>query len=153
MTTDLPGKAVQTQKIVLATVALIVGLTALFQLLQQALDAGAREGGSAAFGAVCLAFAFVWLVLGRSLQAVPATDLPEAEQLGFAFREAQWASLVAAAGLMGAMPYPPLVVWTSRVLFAWVLASCIETLLRRIAPILIPQGLIGNCPGLSSRFT
>ncbi|HEV8062288.1 MAG TPA: SPFH domain-containing protein [Gemmataceae bacterium] len=138
--TDLPGKAVQTQKIVLATVAVLVGLTALFQLLQEALDAGVREGGSAAFGAVCLAFAFVWLVLGRSLQAVSATDLPEAEQLGFAFREAQWASLAAAAGLMATMLYPPLVVWTSRALFAWVLASCIETLVRRIAPILIPQG-------------
>ncbi len=136
---DLPGTAVQTQRVVLATVAVLVGLMALFELLQQSLDAQPREGGSAAFGAVCLAFAFVWLVLGRTLQAVPATDLPEAEPLGFAFREAQWTSLAAAIGLMGAMLYPPLAVWTSRVLFAWVLALCVETLLRRIAPILIPQ--------------
>jgi regulator of protease activity HflC (stomatin/prohibitin superfamily) len=140
VTTDLPAKAVQTQKIVLATVAVLVGLMALFQLLQQALDAEPREGGTATFGAVCLAFAFVWLVLGRALRAIPEADLPGAEQLGFAFREAQWASLAAAAGLMGATLYPPLAVWTSRVMFAWVLGLCIETLLRRLAPILIPQG-------------
>ena len=136
---DLPGKAVQTQKVVLASVAGLIGLMALFQLLQQALDAEPREGGAPAFGAICLAFAFLWLVLARALLAISEAELPETAQLGFAFREAQCASLAAAAGLMGTALYPPFVFWTSRIMFAWVLALCLETLLRQLTPILIPQ--------------
>jgi regulator of protease activity HflC (stomatin/prohibitin superfamily) len=138
VTTESLRKAVQIESIVLGTVAALVGLMALFQLLQQALGADPRESGGAAFGAVCLAAAFVWLVLARALWAISPADLPEAEPLAFAFREAQWASFLAAGGLVGAMFHPPLALWAGLLLFAWVLALCIETLLRLIAPLLIP---------------
>ena len=136
---DSLRSAVQTQKVVLAIAAVLFGLLALFQILQQSLDAELREGGSPGFGAVCLAFAFVWLVLARTFQATSREELPEARPLAFAFREAQWASLCAAVSLMALPVYAPLAFWVSRGLFVWVLALCLETLIRRIGPVLIPQ--------------
>lgn len=134
---DLTAAGTTVQISVLASVAAFVGLVVLFQLLQQTLGA-AQESGGAAFGAVCLGGAFGWLVLGRAFRALPPGELPEAEALSFACREVQWAFFLAAGALFGMAFYVPLAVWTGRLLYAWVLALCLETLLRSIAPIVIP---------------
>src|SRR5262245_48485525 len=130
--------AVQTQAIILGGAALLVGVIAIVQLLQQGATVNPVEAGGAALGAICLAGAFVWLVLARSLESIREDDLPEVRSLVFAFREAQWGSLLAAAGLIGATLVPHLALWAGRILLVWVVAICGETLLRLIATVFVP---------------
>ncbi len=129
---------VQTHATVLGGVSAVVGLFGALQLLQQAdYDSGMADE-YAFFGIVCLAGGFVWLVLARSFQAIREAELPEAPAIASAFREAQWAALIAAAGLIGTALEPSLVFWATRLLLVWVLAICTETLLRLVVTILIP---------------
>jgi regulator of protease activity HflC (stomatin/prohibitin superfamily) len=130
--------SVQTQAVVLGVVAALVGVVAIVQLLQQSLTASPLEQGGAAFGAVCLAAAFIWLVMARSFASIREADLPEVRPLTFAFREAQWGALFAAAGLIGAAIVPVLALWTGRILLFWIVALCTETLLRLAATIFLP---------------
>ncbi len=138
MKPDSLHSSVQTQAIVLGAVAALVGIVAIVQLLQQSLTGSPLEQGGAAFGAVCLAAAFIWLVMARSFDSIRVADLPEARPLTFAFREAQWGALFAAAGLIGAAIVPILALWTGRILLLWIVALCTETLLRLAATIFIP---------------
>src|SRR5262245_26207011 len=113
--------AVQMQSAVVGGAAALVGLIVAIQLLQQALGVGFRENAAAHFGAACLAGAFVWLVLARSLDSISAAELPEARPLAFAFREAKWMSLLAAAGVIGTTVFPEVALWINRILLVWIL--------------------------------
>ena len=136
---DPLGAVVQTQATILGGTAAIVGLFSLLQLLQLTSNENRVADESAVLGIVCLASGFVWLVLARSFQSIREKDLPEAPPLSSAFREAQWAALVAAAGLIGVAIEPLLMFWTTRLLLIWIVAICVETVLRLLATILVPS--------------
>jgi len=81
-------------------------------------------GSSAtALAVVCLAASCLWLVLARSFASVPDRELPESAGLALAFRELQWASVVAAAGLLAGFLWPPAPVWAGRLLLTWIVVT------------------------------
>jgi len=132
---------VQSQVTILGGASAIIGLLAALQLLQQtALEKPDLEA-NAVLGIVSLIGAFLFLVLARSFQAIPELELPEAAPLTSAFREAQWASLIAAIGTIGSAAEPRLEFWCTRMLLVWTLIVCLETSLHLLTTLLIPPDL------------
>ena len=84
------------------------------------------------FGLLCLAASCAWIVFARSYETLAEEDLSGAGALALVFRETQWASLLGAAGLLGSLMWAPLQHWVARVLVAWIVAICIEELVRAI---------------------
>ncbi|MGM0490332.1 MAG: SPFH domain-containing protein [Planctomycetota bacterium] len=87
---------------------------------------------SLVFGLICLAASCVWIVLSRSYAALSESDLPGARKLSMVLREAQWATLLGAAALLGSFLWAPLETWLARVLLAWLVAVCVEQLIRSV---------------------
>lgn len=84
------------------------------------------------FGLLCLAASCAWIVFARSYEALAEEDFSGAGALALVFRETQWASLLGAAGLLGSLMWAPLQHWVARVLVVWIVAICIEQLVRAI---------------------
>lgn len=84
------------------------------------------------FGLLCLAASCAWIVFARAYEAFAEEDLSGAEALALVFREAQWASLLGAAGLLGSLMWASLQHWVARVLVVWIVAICIEQLVRAV---------------------
>ncbi len=135
---DAMESAVQTQATVLGGVAVLVGAAAAIQLLQQTIGEISFDEVSAVPVVVCLMAAFVWQVLARTLRKISETDLPESRALAFAFREAQWSSLLIATGLVGAAFESWTLYWSVRVLLIWIVVICSEIIVRMILILLIP---------------
>ena len=113
--------------------ALLVGAIAGYLLLRiQAAEALDSQARSLVFGLVCLAASCVWIVLSRAYEAIPESELTGARKLGMVLREAQWANFLGAAGLLGAFLWVPLEAWLARVLAAWIVAICVEQLVRAV---------------------
>jgi regulator of protease activity HflC (stomatin/prohibitin superfamily) len=129
--------AVQTHAMIMGGSAAVVAMIAAVQLLQQAGSTKVVEHAGPVFGMLCLAAAFVWLVLSRSFHSIDKADLPEVRPLVFAFREAQWGSLLAAAGLIGSTFDLLPALWAGRILLVWDLAISAETLLRLAAAMVV----------------
>ena len=129
--------AIQSHSMILGGIAAVVAMIAAVQLLQQAGSTKPVEHAGSVFGMLCLALAFIWLVLSRSFQSIGEADLPEVRPLTFAFREAQWGSLLAAAGLIGSTFDPLPALWAGRILLVWDLAISTETLLRLVATMVV----------------
>lgn len=91
-------------------------------------------------GAVGLGAAFLWLVLARAFGAVPAADLPEAPALAHAFRESQWAALVAAGAAFLAPFLPDLAVWAGGLLLGWTVLVGLEVIARAVLAHALPAG-------------
>jgi regulator of protease activity HflC (stomatin/prohibitin superfamily) len=83
-----------------------------------------------ALALVCLAASCVWLVLGRSYASVASNELPENASMALAFRDVQWASILAAAALLSSWGWPAAAAWAGRVLLVWVLVVGGEQLVR-----------------------
>ncbi|NLF67586.1 MAG: hypothetical protein GX575_00880 [Candidatus Anammoximicrobium sp.] len=96
------------------------------------LPASEEPLGSAAtaLAVVCLAASCLWLVLARSFASVPDGELPESAGLALVFRELQWASVLAAAGLLAGFLWPPAPVWAGRLLLLWIVATGGEQVIR-----------------------
>lgn len=112
--------------------ALVLAVLAVGMLIGDA-NATATEvvrSRATALGIVCLAVSSLWLVLWRTYGAVSSDELSEAPFLCLTFREAQWATLVAAAGLFGRMYRPEIGLWLGRILVVWLLLVAAELLLR-----------------------
>lgn len=88
------------------------------------------DSSATALAVVCLAASCLWLVLTRSFASVPHGELPESAGLALAFRELQWASVLAAAGLLAGFLWPPAPVWAGRLLLSWIVAAGGEQLAR-----------------------
>ena len=70
------------------------------------------------------------MVFARSYEALSEHQLRGAGKLTLVFREAQWASLLGAMGLLGSLVWAPLECWVARVVCVWILAVCVEHLVR-----------------------
>ena len=124
-------------------VTLLVGFLALYLLWTQSgpeAEVVSSENVPAA-SVICLVACCLWLVLSRSFEAFRGDDLPEAPALMLAFRDLQWTTLLAAAGILGTMIWPKNVggdgepwsspeVWVARLIFVWLIAVCAEQLVR-----------------------
>jgi len=130
--------AAQTERIVLGSVASIVGVLALLHLLSQALGVLPNEPGIAAPGIFCLAVTFVWLVISRSLASISPEVLPGANSISLAFREAQWCGLLSAAAFLLAPVYPLVPLIVGRLLLIWVAVIAAEYLTRMIGGVFVP---------------
>ncbi len=123
-----------------APAAVIIGLVAIW-LLRSHTGVKAEwvpEAGTAAASVICLVACCLWLVLSKSFEAAHEEDLPEAPALMLAFRDLQWTTLLAAAGILGTFVWPeeglpgwaPPEIWVARLLLAWIVAVSVEQLLR-----------------------
>lgn len=131
--------AVQSRSTVLICVATVVGLLTLLQFFQLTPNETRMADDEMAIGIGCLAISFVWLVLARSFQAIREDELPEAPPLMAAFRESQWCTSIAAVGLIGTSVEPLLLYWATRLILIWIVAICLETVLRLVATLVIPS--------------
>ena len=111
-----------------AVVALLIGLALFVRGAEEA--AVVPEAQATALGILFLAISCLWLVLARSFSPISSESLPEAHPLVLALRESQWASVLAAVGLLSQMVWAPLDWWISRVLLIWLLAVAVEQLAR-----------------------
>ncbi len=105
-----------------------IGLLARTRVVEEA--AGHTE--QLVFGLLCLAVSCVWIVLARSFEAFSAVECPDARKLGMQLRETQWASLLGAAALLGSLLWAPLEMWVARLLAIWIVAICVEQLIRAV---------------------
>jgi hypothetical protein len=105
-------------------------------------------GRWAALAVVCLAASCVWLALAKSYAAGTEEALLEGSTLELAFREAQWASLLVAAVVLGSLVWWPLEVWVGRLLLIWIVTTCGEHLFRLLFAWLrpTPEGSLGIPP-------
>jgi len=90
---------------------------------QVAAPADPLGSSATALAVVCLAASCLWLVLARSFASVPGGELPESAGLGLVFRQLQWSSVVAAAGLLAGFLWPPAPVWAGRLLLSWIVVT------------------------------
>lgn len=136
---------------------LLVGFWALYLLwtqsgsgagvLQAAGDGDGHQATTAAGSVICLVAFCLWLVLSRSFEATDRRELPEAPALMLAFRDLQWVSLLVAAGILGTMvwpewgegePWSPPEIWVARLMLVWLIAVCLEQLMRIVLAWLRP---------------
>lgn len=112
--------------------AVVIGLLAIFELGSRTADGvGAITlGGATALGLLCLTGSCVWLVLARSFATITEGTLPESHDLAFSFRELQWGSMVVGAGILGCMIWANLDLWVGRMLLVWIVAVCVEQVVR-----------------------
>jgi regulator of protease activity HflC (stomatin/prohibitin superfamily) len=129
---------IQAQSSLLMAVTLFDSLFAGLLLLQLEPEQIRMPEDDLVVGIVCLGAAFVWLVLARSFQTIKQQELPEAADLMSAFREAQWGSLIAGAGLMSTSLGSQPVFWATRLLLFWVIVMGTETLVRWLIRMLVP---------------
>jgi regulator of protease activity HflC (stomatin/prohibitin superfamily) len=132
------AEAVQRQQFMLASLAGLVAILAVIQLLKQALGGQSLPETGLGFGGVCIAAAILSQVLARAFRAVPAEELPESRALSQTFREAQWAALLAGAGFFATPLLPPLALWIGRAMLVWILALTAEILVRVGVSLLVP---------------
>ncbi len=105
-------------------------------------------GAATALALVCLAASCVWLMFARAFQAVSQDELPDGPGLALVFREAQWASLTAAAALFFGWLWPDAPLWAGRVLLGWLLVVGVEQLGRvTLLWLRTPTGPAGPVPG------
>jgi regulator of protease activity HflC (stomatin/prohibitin superfamily) len=83
----------------------------------------ASSGTATALAVVSLAASCLWLVLARALASIPRGELPESAGLALAFRELQWASVLAALALLASLVWPPACVWTGRLMLSWLVVT------------------------------
>lgn len=98
----------------------------------QAAEAMESQARSLVFGLVCLAASCVWIVLSRAYESISEVELPGARKLAMVLRESQWVNLLGAAALLGAFLWVPLEAWLARLLAAWIVAICVEQLIRAV---------------------
>ena len=112
---------------------LVAGIVALLQFLRAAPPATAPTANqSIAVGIVLLAVSCVWLVLSKAFTAINEEELPETFPLGMIFREAQWITLFAAAGVLLGILWPATELWFARIIAIWIVALMVEQLVRVI---------------------
>jgi len=85
-----------------------------------------------AVGVITLAVSCLWMLLSESFVTISAEELPEGSALALAFRDARWASLAVAVGMIGSQAVSGLEGWIGRALAVWVLAVSFEQALRGI---------------------
>ena len=108
-----------------------VGILAFLQLWSgRAPETAPTSSQSIAVGVVCLAVSCVWLVLAKAFTTIEEDDLPETFGLGLIFREAQWITLFAAAGILLGIVLPAIELWVARIIAVWVIALMVEQLIR-----------------------
>ena len=113
--------------------ALIIGGIAAYTLVRtRAAETPTSETQLLVFGLICLAASCVWLVLARSFESLAQRGISGASKLAMTLRETQWASLLGASGLLGSLLWAPLETWLARLLIAWVVAICVEQLIRAV---------------------
>lgn len=113
--------------------ALFIGVIAAYLLFKtRAMEVPEADVRSLVFGLICLAASCVWIVLSRAYGSLSESDLPGANKLSMILREAQWATLLGATALLGSFLWAPLQTWLARVLVAWLVAVCVEQLIRAI---------------------
>lgn len=112
----------------------IFGLLAAHQLWTQTTTAAEAisSGLATALAIVALAASCVWLVFARTFAELPKEELPEAKALALASRETHWMSILVAAALLASLVWAPVELWVARVMFVWVVAICVEQLVRAI---------------------
>jgi len=122
----------------------LVGFLALYTLwTQSGREAGVLpQADIAAASVICLVACCLWLVLSRAFEGLGRDELPEGPALMLGFRDLQWTTLLAAAGILGTLLWPkdilsaggerwsPPEVWVARILLVWTLAIVVEQLLR-----------------------
>ncbi len=106
------------------------GVLAFLQLTAGEPEAVSPSSQSIAVGIVCLAVSCVWLVLAKAFTTIEEEDLPETFSLGLIFREAQWITLLAAAGILASILWESIEVWVTRVVAVWLIALVVEQLIR-----------------------
>lgn len=126
---------------------LLVGLGGLYLLFTQSgaeavvLSTG-EDSPAPAASVICLVACCIWLVLSRSFEGARRSELPEAPALMLAFRDLQWTTLLAAAGIFGTMvwpkegfggngqPWSPPEIWVARLVLVWIVAVSLEQVVR-----------------------
>ncbi|MHC4405957.1 MAG: SPFH domain-containing protein [Planctomycetota bacterium] len=131
-----------------APATLLVGFLAGYLLFSPS-DGGAGRFDTSytatATGTVmCLIACCLWLVLSKTFEAAPKEELPEAPSLMLAFRDLQWLTLLAAAGILGTAISPKEGLWGSGawskpdmwaagIILVWLMVVSLEQLIRIIA--------------------
>ena len=122
----------------------LTGFLALYMLwTQSGREAGVLPAADiAAASVICLIACCLWLVLSRAFEGLGRSELPEGPALMLGFRDLQWTTLLAAAGILGTLiwpkdgfwgngePWSPPEIWVARVLLVWTLAIAVEQLIR-----------------------
>jgi len=105
---------------------------------------------TAAASVICLVAFCLWLVVSRSFEGTDRKELPEGPALMLAFRDLQWTCLLVAAGILGTIAWPkqgfwgegqawsPPEIWVARLVLVWLIAVCLEQLVRIVLAWLRP---------------
>ena len=109
------------------------GVVAIFQFMRAAApETAPASNQSIAVGIILLAISCVWLVLSKAFGAIKEEELPETFSLGMIFREAQWITLFAAAGILLGILWPSTELWIAKIIAIWIVVLMGEQLIRVI---------------------
>lgn len=128
--------------------AAVIGVIAASLLYRGVVAIDVVQTRATALGIVCLAVSSLWLVLWRTFGAISDDEQPEARFLCLSFREAQWATLLAAFGILARLFRPEVSDWIGGLLLGWLLLVMVEFLVRLLKTWLRPAATESFVPSL-----